>query len=475
MGLGQFGGGIAAARFLAEQGAVVTVTDVKSDTELAHSLAMLRDIPIRRFILGGHRAEAFADCQLLVVNPAVKPDELNVVAAAARGVDVTTEIELFVRHSPASVIAVTGSNGKSTTTALIHHLLSHAGGPGKTWLGGNIGISLLERLPEISEGDLAVLELSSFQLELLRRKRFRPNVAVLTNFSPNHLDWHGSESAYQRSKQGIFDAQSADDVSIVPDGDESGAQWRTRGHRFQFGLHDTGDDGAFLERDTLVLRSSSGAFEDAVRIAVPSQLPGVHNRLNIAAAACAAWQAGADPNRFSEGLNSFQPLPHRLQLVAEQQGRQFWNDSIATTPESAIMALRVFSKPVVLLAGGYDKGQDLSSFAAEVRSRADAVVLMGQTAETLRLLIEAVPASGGCEPSEATGADDQVEGRREKHSPVIRVAADFSDAFAQAVVLSREGGIVLLSPACASYGWFRDYRERGELFTTMAKEWRPVR
>ena len=203
-----------------------------------------------------------------------------------------------------------------------------------------------------------------------------------------------------------------------------------------------------------------------------------NNRLNIAAAACAAWQAGADPDRFSEVLKSFQPLPHRLQMVAEQNGRQFWNDSIATTPESAIMALRVFSKPVVLLAGGYDKGQDLSSFAAEVRSRADAVVLMGQTAETLRRLIEAQPASGGCEPSEESATDvlkQLAEPAQARQCPVIRVASDFSDAFAQAVALSREGGIVLLSPACASYGWFRDYRERGELFTTMAKEWRPVR
>ena len=477
MGLGSFGGGVAAATFLAEQGAEVTLTDTKSEEELADSLAMLRDVPIRRLRLGGHLTEAFADCQLLVVNPAVKPDEPNVVAAPAHGVDVTTEIELFLRHNPASVMAVTGSNGKSTTTALIHHLLSHAGGPGKTWLGGNIGISLLDRLPEIAADDVVVLELSSFQLELLRRKRFRPNLAVLTNYSPNHLDWHGSEEAYRRSKQGIFDAQTADDVSIVPDGNESDSRWRTRGHRFQFGVRDTGDDGAFLDLDTLVLRSSRGAFEDAVCISVPGQLPGVHNRLNIAAAACAAWQAGADPDRFREALKSFQPLPHRLQLVAEQAGRQFWNDSIATTPESAIMALRVFSKPVVLLAGGYDKGQDLSSFAAEVRGRADAVVLMGQTAVILKGLIDAVPASGGCEPSEESVSDiskQLAEPAQARRCSVIRVASDFSDAFAQAVALSCEGGIVLLSPGCASYGWFRDYRERGELFTTMAKEWRPV-
>ncbi len=480
MGLGRFGGGQAAAKFLAEQGAEVTLTDLKSETELADSLAALRGVSIRRFMPGGHPNEAFEDCQLLVVNPAVKPGDPHVVAAADRGAEITTEIELFLRHNPASVIAVTGSNGKSTTTALIHHLLTQpaqAAGPVRAWLGGNIGISLLDRLPEMTAADLVVLELSSFQLELLRRKRFRPNVAVLTNFSPNHLDWHGSESAYRTAKQGIFDAQTMDDVSIMPLSTDSSAPWRTRGQRFEFGLHDTGEDGAFLEHDTLLLRSSRGSFEDAVRIAVPSQLPGLHNRLNIAAAACAAWQAGADPEQFSSALQSFRPLPHRLQIVAERAGRQFWNDSIATTPESAIMALRVFSKPVVLLAGGYDKGQDLSSFADEIRRRVAAVVLMGQTAESLGDLIESRLAGAGSGPSEEIGARSPVQlnnADRSDGCPVVRLANDFSDAFAQAVALSRQGGIVLLSPGCASYGWFRDYRERGELFTKLAKEWRPV-
>jgi UDP-N-acetylmuramoylalanine--D-glutamate ligase len=186
---------------------------------------------------------------------------------------------------------------------------------------------------------------------------------------------------------------------------------------------------------------------------MPGQLPGIHNRLNVAAAACAAWQAGADPQLFSEALGSFQPLPHRLQLVAERAGRQFWNDSIATTPESALMALRVFSRPIVLLAGGYDKSQDLSHFASEARHRARAVVLMGQTAALLENLLNSGNAPTG---------------------PAVVIARDFADAFAQAVELSRSGDIVLLSPGCASYGWFRDYRERGELFTSLATEWRPV-
>ncbi len=466
MGLGRFGGGVAAARFLAQQGAEVTVTDLRSAEELADSIAALADVQIHHWALGEHPAEVFSECQILVANPAVKPDNTFVCEAIQRGADVTTEIELFLRHNPAPVIAVTGSNGKSTTTALIHHLLKGSptdeepnSGFRRIWLGGNIGISLLDQLPEITQDDMVVLELSSFQLETLRRKRFRPQIAVLTNFSPNHLDWHGNVPAYRKAKQAIFDFQTADDVAIVPadeddlvDGVEP-TPWKTRGQRMQFGIVDQGDDGVFFDDGNLILRAARDTFEDSVRLKIPAQLPGVHNALNVAAACCAVWQAGADPESFSATLKTFQPLPHRLQLVAENAGRQFWNDSIATTPESAIMALRVFSGRAILLAGGYDKGQDLRQFANEIKTRAKAVVLMGKTAESLKTLLDS--------------------GDQAATLPAI-VAGDFAEAFARAVALSNPGDIVLLSPGCASYGWFRDYRERGELFCQFAREWRPV-
>lgn len=466
MGLGRFGGGVAASRFLAQQGALVTVTDLRHAADLEDSIAALSDVPIHRWALGEHPDDVFQDCQLLVANPAVRPDDRFVRDAIQRDADVTTEIELFLRHNPAPVIAVTGSNGKSTTTALIHHLLTEGSadedrnsGFRRVWLGGNIGISLLEELPQMTTEDIVVLELSSFQLETLRRKRFRPQIAVLTNFSPNHLDWHGTVEHYRMAKQAIFDFQTTDDVAIVPGDDDhlSGeAQriiWKTRGQRMQFGLVDQGEDGVFFDDGHLILRAARGTFEESVRVKLPAQLPGPHNALNVAAAACAAWQAGASPESFSTTLRTFQPLPHRLQMVAEQAGRQFWNDSIATTPESAIMALRVFSGRAVLLAGGYDKGQDLREFANEIKARAKAVVLMGKTAESLKTLLDS--------------------GDQTATLPAI-VAGDFADAFARAVALSNPGDIVLLSPGCASYGWFRDYRERGERFCQFAREWRPV-
>ncbi len=453
MGLGRFGGGVAAAKFLAEHGATVTVTDLRSADELAESLNELSDVKDIRYELGGHPDRVFSECQMLVVNPAVRFDHPQVVQARSLGIDVTTEIELFIRHNPAPVIAVSGSNGKSTTTALIHHLLQHAS-DFNAWLGGNIGVSLLPVLDQVQADDLVVLEVSSFQLEALRRNRFRPQIAVLTNFSPNHLDWHGSVDAYRAAKQGLFDAQIRDDVAIVPSDEIDGFDspgWRTRAHRFVFGTSDDGSDGVFVIDGDVTLRSARGQFEESFRLSIPPQLPGIHNRWNIAAACCAAWQAGADPECFSQALRSFVPLPHRLQKVAESGGRQFWNDSIATTPESAIMALRVFSGNLVLLAGGYDKGQDLTEFAKVITERARAVVMMGQTADTLSSLVKAENQAASVE---------------------IRIAEDFKDAFSQAVALSREGDIVLLSPGCASYGWFKDYRERGDMFTQLARTWR---
>jgi len=457
MGLGSFGGGLAAVKFLAAQGALVTITDEKSEQELADTLTQLDGIPVHRMALGGHPEDVLTGCRLLVVNPAVRPGHACVETAREAGIEVTTEIEIFLRHQRGYVVAVTGSNGKSTTSALIQHLLSGSFASGKVWLGGNIGVSLLDQLDEIGPSDRVILELSSFQLELLRARRFRPQIGVLTNFSPNHLDWHGTLEAYRTAKQGIFAAQASQDISIVPvdlesPEDLSKPLWRIRGRRHQFAIEDSGQDGAFWEKGSLILRTDRGLREDSVRLSVPPQLPGEHNWKNLAAASCAAWLAGGNPLEFAAALRTFRPLPHRLQCVSDRGGRQFWNDSIATTPESAIVALRHFVGRVVLMAGGYDKGQDLSEFAREIRRCARGVVLMGQTASALEQLLK----------NSEQGGEFSVE-----------KSQDFQDAFSRAVAMSRPGDIVLLSPGCASYGWFRDYRQRGEQFESLAGEWRP--
>jgi len=454
LGLGRFGGGAAAARFLAEQGAVVTVTDLRPAGELTEALASIADLSLHRLELGGHPPDVFSECRLLVVNPAVPPGHPGVESARLRGADITTEIDLFLRHQQGQVIGITGSNGKSTTAGLIQHLLKCAGR--QAWLGGNIGASLLPDLSRIERDHWVVLELSSFQLELLRPRRFRPKIALLTNFSPNHLDWHGKLEAYRLAKQSLFSSQFADDVSIVPiPQDEpaaAGVEWRLRGRRYEFGLEDSGMDGAFFEAGTLILRKGGGRIEDCLLLSVPSQLPGHHNRCNVAAACCAAWLAGVPPTNFSAALDCWRPLPHRLQCVAERGGRQFWNDSIATTPESAVAALQHASGRAVLLAGGYDKGQNLQPLADAICRHARGVILMGQTAPVLQQHLQ----------NSSVGP-----------APQALIAPDFSTAFRLAVEMSRSGDMVLLSPGCASYGWFRDYRDRGDQFTRMAQEWSP--
>ncbi len=217
MGLGRFGGGLGAVEFLVQAGALVSVTDQRTADQLADSLKQIQHLPLQELELGRHSERLFRECDLLVVNPAVRPDHPSVDQARQNGIEITTEIEIFCRRNPARTIAVTGSNGKSTTTALIHHLLQpHLADHGRrAWLGGNIGGSLLHDLPQIHPADWVILELSSFQLEHLRQRRFRPDIAVITNLSPNHLDWHDSYAAYYRAKQGILDGQLRTDKAVL--------------------------------------------------------------------------------------------------------------------------------------------------------------------------------------------------------------------------------------------------------------------
>jgi len=463
LGLGTFGGGVGAVRFLAERGADVTITDSRTDGDLSESIAQLDGISLNRCFWGGHPVEAFQGTDLLVVNPAVRPDSAVVEQCRSAGTIITSEIELFLHHFRGKVIAVTGSNGKSTTTSLVHRLLvPHAQEAGLTAaIGGNIGTSLLPLVNDFNSEDIAVLELSSFQLASLQRSNFAPWIAVMTNFSPNHLDWHGNTEDYRAAKQVVFSRQQMTDIAVFSDETSSDdasescevlstlPNWRIRGRRMCFGLNDSGEDGAFMDTGSLILRDRGR--EDAIRLHAPSSLPGNHNARNIAAAACAAWVAGADPLTFAESLMSFTPLPHRLQRVAEGKGVAYYNDSDATTPESSIAALQTMTRPTVILAGGADKGVDLSQFADAIKRNAVAAVLMGETAGQLSSLLASRPESA----SKLT----------------VGIASDFAEAFARAVALVPEGGIVLLSPGCSSYGWFRDYRERGEQFTEMAKAW----
>ncbi|MCA9083179.1 MAG: UDP-N-acetylmuramoyl-L-alanine--D-glutamate ligase [Planctomycetaceae bacterium] len=459
MGLGTFSGGVSVVRFLAERGACVTVTDLRTEDQLQESLSELKDLSLRGLYCGSNPREAFRDAQLIIRNPAVKPGSVVLEECRRRGVIVSSEIELLLHHARGKVIGVTGSNGKSTTASLIHHLLVHGGtsGTGNIRLGGNIGRSLLPCVSEMTVDDTLVLELSSFQLELLRDSGICPDVAVLTGFTPNHLDWHGTMENYRAAKQILFRRQRSSDWAVLPGNDDANDSrlWQPRGHILRFGTSDTGEDGVFLDGGAVVVRR--GSREDAFRTATRSNLRGEHNERNTAAALCAAWAAGVDPHHAISSLSTFRPLPHRLERVVEVGGRVFYNDSNSTTPESTIAALKSFSRPIVVLVGGADKGVDVAELTAAIRRYATAAVLMGDTGPSLaRHLCD------GPLPAE--------DGRLRR----VVVASTFQEAFRHAVALADSGSIVLLSPGFASFGWFRDYRDRGDQFVDLARSWKPV-
>jgi UDP-N-acetylmuramoylalanine--D-glutamate ligase len=435
MGLGGFGGGVGAVRFLHAAGAQVTVSDVRSAEQLAAALSQLSDLPGVRLHLGEHREADIFDADLLVVNPAVRPDHPLVFRARQRGVAVTTEIGLFWQRCRGRIAAVTGTNGKSTTTTLLHHLLRAEGR--RAWLGGNVGGSLLGDVHRIQPDDWVVLELSSFQLTALDELRVSPEIAVVTNFAANHLDWHGSLAAYRQAKQTILRWQRPEHVAVLnAEGEVS--DWPVGGRRLLFDARRSGGRYA-------------GAGDPSLRAA--------HQRENCAAAVTAARAIGVGEAAIESGLASFTALPHRLQRVGDGHDRRWIDDSASTTPESTLAALASYEEPIVLLVGGADKGVDLSALASGIVTSAKAAVLLGAVAASLRELLHdylATPAHGP------------------RRLARIETAASMSDAVSLALAVSDPGDVVLLSPGCASYGWFANFVERGHEFARLARELQPA-
>ncbi|MGQ0634933.1 MAG: UDP-N-acetylmuramoyl-L-alanine--D-glutamate ligase [Planctomycetaceae bacterium] len=477
MGLGTFGGGVGAVRFLTQRGALVTVTDLRPADDLLRSLALIADAPRVTLHLGGHAPDDFRDCDLVVVSPAIPRQSPFLEIARNAGIAITSEMNLFWERNPGRTICVTGSSGKSTTAALLHAILSAAANrspedrPPETgearpaqpdsasprcWLGGNIGASLLPSVGEIRRDDWVVVELSSFQLEDLAPLKPDPEIAIVTNFTPNHLDRHGTLDEYRRAKQGLLRWQTPDHAAILNQNDADVAAWPTAARKFWFGRDDEGRQGLFAigfegyKRRALYRMASR---EQVLPLGDWLSLPGVHNLQNALAATCAALVLETPVPQVAVGLSSFHGLPHRLELVAETAGRRFINDSKATTPAAAMLGLDAFRAPLVLLAGGSDKGVDLADLAQGIVARGvKAVALLGQTADTLYKLIKA--------------ADPQGRIKSKTH-------VTFDAAFDWAAAQSSPGDVVLLSPGCASYDWFENYEARGEAFARRARGWSP--
>jgi UDP-N-acetylmuramoylalanine--D-glutamate ligase len=448
MGLGRFGGGIGVTRWLCNQGARVHVTDLATPDDLAGSLDTIKGLALTHR-LGGHDESDLDDCHLLVVSPAVDKSKSNFFKAALRqGIPWTSEMNLFLERCRGRIVGITGTVGKSTTTAMIGAILESAQRStgwrhGRVWLGGNIGKSLLDDLPEIGPRDIVVLELSSFQLEDAAQIRRSPHVAVITNLRDNHLDRHGTMQAYADAKANIYRFQSAEDWVIMPRGEGNehlSAEWTDRRQIVRYSV-DPESRRIHIER-----RDGGGETRDTdLRLAVP----GLHNLKNAAAAMAVARILGVPDDLADQSLSGFAGLAHRLEFVREYQGVKYYNDSKATTPDAAMTSLRAFEGGVVMIVGGSDKGSPFEELGRFIAHHAKAAVCIGQTAPMIEAAIAAANTS----------------------SPEARSASDFGEAVELARHLATRGDVVLLSPACASYDWFKNYEERGDRFKKIVMAW----
>ena len=440
MGLGLFGGGVGVAKHLVDKGYDVLVTDMKSEDDLRPSIDALKGLPIR-FRLGKHVERDFTDADLVVVNPAVKPGNPFVAAAQREGVRLDTEIAMFVRGCRGRIVGVTGSAGKSTTSALTHACLAGAGLKGRVLLGGNIGRSLLDEMDAITPEDVVVLELSSFQLHWLRKDDLRPHVGVLTNIAPNHLDWHGTIDAYAEDKAGIVPKPGGTLVAMIDDphvraialAAPSRIVWTSRDP-----VLPVAGDAVFWRGGVLVRRQ--GGHEEEILRTADVRILGEHAAWNVASAAAAAMEVGASPAAVRDAVRGFEGLEHRLKPIGRVRGVLCVDDSKATTPEAAASAIRAFSSPVLLLAGGFDKGADPAPMVEAAAGRVKAVFCFGATGPALAAAFE------------AAGVPDVVR------------ADTLGEAVDRAFVLAAEGDVLLLSPGHASWDQFTNYEARARAF-----------
>ncbi len=439
MGLGLFGGGVGAVRYLVSQGADVSVTDLKNDEELSSSLKLLEGLPIT-FRLGKHYKEDFQDVDMLVVSPAVPDDSKFLQIAYNSNLRIETELSIFFRLCPAPIIGITGSNGKSTTTSLLGEMLKKAGF--KTWVGGNIGGSLLENLGEISPDDVVVLEISSFQLEYLARIEMSPHISIVTNIAPNHLDRHKTMENYINAKKAIVNYQKEGDFAILNYDDPTLREWVSISRQLWFSATKELEQGAFFKNNDIIINQDSKT--NVIHISSQINIKGIHNIQNIMAASYAAILMHADVESIKNAIGDYKGLEHRLEYVNTINGVQYYNDSKATTPEAAIAGIKAFENPTILIAGGYDKKVSFSKFALECVKNTKCVILIGDTAKEIEGLIQGID-----------GNNPQ---------PDICIAVSLDEAVEKASEVAEVGDTVLLSPACASFGMFTNYEERGKRF-----------
>jgi len=491
MGLGRFGGGVDAAKFACDAGAEVIVTDLASADDLKDSIKQLEEFSRIEFHLGGHSAGDFEQADIVIVNPAVARESEFLKVARERNKFITSQINIFFELCPAQIVGITGANGKSTTAALTAHLLkaaidksirskedviankplalSAAEGEAKqsqstryairdtryekVWLSGNIGNEpLLTVIDQIGPDDLVVLELSSFQIEQLAQIQKGPRVALLTNLTPNHLDRYGTFADYCAAKENIFKFQQLNEsepaVSIFNAEDEIGTEWFEKYKK---------------DRGRICVKFSTDDLGEGIR--TQFDLPGRGNVSNLGAAVAVARYFGVTDEQIKNYLPEFQALPHRLELVAEIGGVRWYNDSKATTPQGAIVALEAFEEPRIIIAGGYDKNIPFDELGEKIAREAKAAILMGRTAEKIASSIRR-----SLREAKRRSNLDERDTRYEIRDTKIEIANSLTEAVDLARRLAVDGDVVLLSPACASYDMFDNFEHRGREFIRLVRQ-----
>jgi UDP-N-acetylmuramoylalanine--D-glutamate ligase len=435
VGLGK--SGVASALFLKAHGAQVTVSDTKSGDELRNEIPVLLDHGIT-VETGGHGDRTFRGQDLIVVSPGVPVDAPPLVQARALGESVIGEIELAAQFLPGPIVAITGSNGKTTTTTLTGEILTAAGLP--TLVGGNIGTPAISLAGRANPETAIVLEISSFQLETIQT--FRPKIAVILNVTPDHLDRHRTFEVYVDAKARIFENQQDTDFAVLNADDPTCTAMgsRTRAQVLWFSRQNEVQQGAWVRDGNIVFRDAKGQREIMQVSEVP--LKGAHNLENVLAAVAAGVLMGCAPGKIRQAVLDFKAVEHRLEFVATIRGVDYYNDSKATNVDATIKALESFPANIHLILGGKDKGSDYTVLNELLRQRVKRVYTIGAAAAKI---------------------ESQIKG------PEIVHAETLENAIRKAHATAQSGDVVLLAPACASFDQFKNYEHRGQTFKEIVR------
>ena len=441
VGLGK--SGVASALFLKKHGAKVSVSDTKSGDELRNEIPLLLDHGID-VETGGHGERTFRGQDLIVVSPGVPVDAPPLVQARSLGENVIGEIELAAKFLPGPIVAITGSNGKTTTTTLTGEIMTAAGFP--TLVGGNIGTPAISLAERADKDTVIVLEVSSFQLETIQT--FRPKISVVLNVTPDHLDRHRTFEAYVDAKARLFENQQPTDFAVLNADDPTCVSMakRTKAQVFEFSRQKEVQHGAWAHDGKILFRDKSGQREIMQVSEIP--LKGAHNLENVLAAVCAAALMNCAPEKIRQAVCDFKAVEHRLEFVAKINSVDYYNDSKATNVDATIKALESFPANIHLILGGKDKGSDYSVLNDLLRQRVKRVYTIGAAAAKIESQIV----------SSKTGGPEVV------HAETLENAIRKANAGAQ------PGDVVLLAPACASFDQFKNYEQRGKVFKKVVDE-----